>query len=75
MNDDRRRRLVVIGAWILLIGTVIFAVVDSVLFVMGSLSDTVMLFQTLLLSWGALTFTAADILQTSRVHRDVGDTE
>ena len=57
MNDDRRRRLVVIGAWILLIGTVVFAVVDSVLFVMGSLSDTVMLFQTLLLSWGALTQT------------------
>jgi len=69
------KRWVVVGAHVLLWGTLAATILDVWLFLAGMLSDTIMIFQTLLLSWLALTFTAADLLQTSRVHRDVGDDE
>lgn len=67
VNSSRARRARTIGAWILLVGSIIGWPVSQLTvakheppFILG-------------LSWGALILTSADLLSTSQVHEDQGD--
>lgn len=65
----RRPRTRVRAAWWLLAATVVLAAVDVGVFLAGHLSDRFMLFQTLILSWLALSLTALDIVATTDVRQ------
>jgi hypothetical protein len=63
MRPRTRRRL---ALWAVVV-TGLAAVADTTLFLVGSLSNELMLIQTLVLSWLALTVTAIDIWATTDV--------
>jgi hypothetical protein len=63
MKPEHRRA----AAWWLVIGSLVLATANVYLYLVGIFDEADMIFVTLILSWLAITLTAADILATSDV--------